>query len=131
MAAFRSVPLHFSPPCYWVPSFFSLVVFVSLSLLQLLHPNIRPHLICSSMSYDSKYKAMVSKLDKRTTRDPLPRWGRLGCGLFSGAVPSADQADQEVTLAGRRTNVVVLRTTSAGPVLSTMNIHSTAVYDSK
>jgi len=38
------------------------------------------------------------------------RWGRLGCGLLSGAVPSTDRADQEVTSARRRTNVMVPRT---------------------
>jgi len=39
-----------------------------------------------------------------------PVGGRLGCGSISGAVPSTDRADQEVTSARRRTNVVVLRT---------------------
>jgi len=42
--------------------------------------------------------------------DPLPLWGMLGCGFFSGAVPSTDRADQEVNLAERRTNVAVPRT---------------------
>ena len=39
-----------------------------------------------------------------------PVGGRLGCGSISGAAPSTDGADQEVTSAGRRTKVVVPRT---------------------
>ena len=38
------------------------------------------------------------------------RWGKAGLWVDSGAVPSTDRADQEVTSAGRRTKVVVLRT---------------------
>jgi len=43
--------------------------------------------------------------------------GRLGCGFISEAVPSTDRADQEVTSPGRRTKVVVPRTTTLTAVL--------------
>ena len=39
--------------------------------------------------------------------------------MFSGAVPSTDRADQEVTSARRRTNVVVLRTATGPPAWCT------------
>jgi len=57
-----------------------------------------------------KYLRFGRRFPPGLCRDPLPRWGRLGCGLFSGAVPPTDRADQEVTSAEWRTNLVVPRT---------------------
>jgi len=111
-------PKWFSQPPYYLFELFALEGFICLAHLGWL---LWPPAFGLGGVYWQRGRRPRRRLIKPTVLwTTIPPWalpwssppvgGRLGCGSISGAVPSTDRADQEVTSAGRRTNVVVLRT---------------------
>jgi len=72
--------------------------------------------IVRHLNWDGGFLGTNTKYENSCLKRKLPFlflflfWtGKIGKSAISGAAPSPDRADQAVTLAGRRTNVVVLR----------------------